>query len=123
MSLGILEKIIIAKRSLFKKATVMPKGESPLLNGAICKFLENAVDVCNTLTRASGSNGFIFVKLKRKLECKGYVYYFESVIPDFIFSLSQFLKINNHLYHDIDLNISNIMANLGFKSSTFSFFE
>ena len=69
----------------------------------------------NTLTCASYSNGLAVVNLKQKLLYKGYVYYFETVLPDFIFRPSQFSKIINHLYHGIDLIISNIIANLVFK--------
>ena len=68
MSLEILEKIIVAKRPLFKNITAMPRGESPLLNDAVWKVLVNVADVCNTLTRASDSNGLVIVKLKQKLQ-------------------------------------------------------
>lgn len=93
----------------------MPKGESPLLNGAVCKVLVNIARCVEYPNIASYSNGLAVVNLKQKLQYKGYVYYFETVLPDFIFRPSQFSKIINHLYHGIDLIISNIIANLVFK--------
>ena len=51
------------------------------------------------------------MKLKRKLEYNGHDY-FESVRPQFINDLLHYLKINNHLYRDIYINIENIPRNL-----------
>ena len=78
--------------------------------------------MCNTLSRASVSNSSVIVTLKQKLHYRGYAY-FESVGPDFIFMLLQFLKVSNHLYHDTEKNKSNIPANLVCKSSTKVFFN
>ena len=49
--------------------------------------------------------------MKRKLEYNGHVY-FESVRSQFINDLLHYLKINNHLYSDISINIENIPRNL-----------
>lgn len=78
----------------------MPIDESPKLKGAICNVPIDVADVYNNLFRASDSNGLVIVNLKRKLQYRGYVY-FKSVGTDCIFRLLQFLKVSNHLYHDI----------------------
>ena len=44
-----------------------------------------------------------------------------SVRPDFFFRLLQISEVNNHLFHDIDVNMSNIPANLAWKSRAKSF--
>ena len=62
-----LEKVIISKGILFKKIVIMPKGQAPKLNVAICNVQLEADDVCNILPRGADSNGIIMVKLKRKL--------------------------------------------------------
>ena len=46
-----LEKIIIAKRLLFKKIAIMPKGQSPKLKGAVCNVPVETESVCNILPR------------------------------------------------------------------------
>ena len=47
------------------------------------------------------------MKLKRKLQYRGHVY-FESVRPNFIMRLLQYLELNNSLYHDIEINLGNV---------------
>ena len=86
----------------------MPKGQSPKLKGgALCNVLIDVVDVCKTLPLPADSNGVAIVKLKRKLQYRGHVY-FESVRPNFIMRLLQYLELNNSLYHDIEINLGNV---------------
>ena len=86
-----LERVLIARRLLFKKISIMPKCQSPKLKGALCYVPRDAVDVCKTLTHRADSNGIVIVRLKRKLQCRGHVY-FQSVRPNFIMRLLQYLK-------------------------------
>ena len=79
----------------------MPKGQSPKLKDALCIVPIDVVDICNTLPRPADCNGIVIVKRKRKLQYRGHVY-FESVRPDIIFRLLQYLKVNNALYYDRD---------------------
>ena len=85
----------------------MPKGQSPKLRGALCNVPLDEVDVCKTLPRPADSNGIVIVKLKRNLQYRGHVY-FESVTPNFIMRLLQYLKLSNSLYHDIEINSDNV---------------
>ena len=95
-----LEQVIISKRILFKKIVIMPKGQAAKLKGAICNVALDADDVCNILPRGADSNGIIMVKLKRKLMYRGHVY-FDPVRPNVVLNALQYLKQNNHFYHDI----------------------
>ena len=65
----------------------------------------------NTLTLPADSNGLVIIKLKRRFEYRGHVY-FEPVRQSSIFRILQFMKKNNPLYHDIDINLSNIADGL-----------
>ena len=85
----------------------MPKGQSHKFKGAICNVSIDIISTCNTLPHPADSNGLVILKLKRELEYQGHVY-FEPVRPRFIFRILQFLKKENALYHDIDINLSNI---------------
>ena len=67
----------------------------------------DVVSTCNTLPRPADSNDQVIVKLQRKLEYRGHAY-FEPVRPRLILTILQFLKKNSPLYHDIDINLSNI---------------
>ena len=102
-----LERVLIARRVLFKKISIMPKGQYPKLKGALCNVPIDVVDVCKTLPRLPDNNGIVIVKLKRKLEYRGHVY-FESVRPNFIMRLQQYLKLNNSPYHDTEINLDNL---------------
>ena len=59
-----LERVLIARRLLFKKISIMLKGQSPKLKGALCNVPIDVVDVCKTLSRPADSNGIVIVKLK-----------------------------------------------------------
>ena len=51
------------------------------------------------------------LKLKRKLEFRGHVY-FQAVRSQFIFDALNWLKLNNLLYNNITIDIKNINAKL-----------
>ena len=61
----------------------MPKGQQPKIRGAVCNIPIQVDAVSNVLSRPAGSDGVVLVKLKRKLEFKGHVY-FEGVRPHFV---------------------------------------
>ena len=103
-----LERVLVSRRILFKKVSIMPKGESPKLKGSVCNVPISEIDTnCMTLPRPSDSNGLIIVKLKRKVEYRSHVL-FEPVRPSFVESFLKFLKQVNHLYSDIEINVNNI---------------
>ena len=52
-------------------------------------------------------SGIILLKLKRKLQFKGHVY-FHAVRPHFVLQALQWLKANNILYKDIQIDVNNI---------------
>ena len=68
-----LEKVLVARRLLFKKISIMPKGQSPKLKGAFHNVPIDVADICNTLPRPADSNGIVIVKRTRKLQYRGHV--------------------------------------------------
>ena len=110
-NLNRLERTIISRRILFKKVTIMPKGQTPKLKGSICNVPVDTNHTANTLPQGADSNGIIMVKLKRKLVYRGHVY-FEAVSPDLVRSALQYLKLNNPLYCDIVIDIGQIPETL-----------
>ena len=89
-----LEKVLVARRLLLKKISIMLKGQSPKLKGTLCNVPIDVLDICNTLPRPVDSNGVVMVKFKRKLQYRGHVY-FESVRHHFqiiaVFKAEQFI--------------------------------
>ena len=71
--------MLISRRILFKKLSIIPKGRFPKLKRGICNIPNNVVDITHVLSCGADSNGLIVVKLKCKLSCKSHVY-FETVL-------------------------------------------
>ena len=65
-TLNRLEKTLISKRILFKKITVMPKGQQPKIRGAVCNIPVQADAISNVLPRPAEDDGVVLVKLKEK---------------------------------------------------------
>ena len=74
-NLNRLERVLISRKILFKKVTIMPKSKFPKLKGSICNVPLDTAEV----------------KSKRKLCYRGHVY-FESVRPELIYQALTYLK-------------------------------
>ena len=105
-----LEKIIVAKRLLFKKVTIMPKGLCSKIKGTICNVPINADDICKVLPRGMDNNGVVQLCLTKRLNFKSHAL-FEAVRPKVVHGVLDFFKKNNALYYDIDINLGNIPKN------------
>ena len=111
IDLNRLERVLIAKRILFKKVTIIPKGNFPKLKGSICNLPIYTVDISDVLPHGADSNGLVVIKLKRKLTYRGHVY-FEAVRAELINLALMYLKENNPLYSDVSVDIVNVADNL-----------
>ena len=102
------EHTIVFRRILFKKVTIVQKGHFPKLDGSICNTRPiEPSSLINTLQHGADSNGFVMVKLKRKLSFCGYVY-FEQVCQESLYQEVLYLKESDQFYHDISILINNI---------------
>ena len=68
---------------MFEKSVVMPKGQQRKIKGAICNIPVECDQTCNILPRPPERSGIILLKLKRKLEFRGHVY-FQEVHPQVV---------------------------------------
>ena len=68
-----LKHILIARRILFEKVTIMLKGQFQKLKGAICNIAIDTSAIINVLPHSADSNGLIMVKPKQKLSFRGHV--------------------------------------------------
>ena len=103
--------VLVAKRLLFKKVVIMPKGNSPKIKGAICNVPIDTEGVCSVLPRPACSNGLLVLKLKPKLMYCGHVY-FEPIRPQIVSQLLNFLKENNPLYSDVTVDLNQVSDEL-----------
>ena len=110
-SLEKLEQILIAQRIAFEKIIVMPKGQQRKVKGAICNVPVECDQKSGLLPCPPERSGIILLKLKRKLQFRGHVY-FQAVRPHFVLQALQWLKANITLYKDIQIDVNNIDTNL-----------
>lgn len=82
-------------KTSFQKDSIMLKGQSPKLKGALRNVPIHVVDICYTLPRPADSNSIVVLKFQKKLQYRGHIY-FESVKPDIFFRLLHYLKLNIH---------------------------
>ena len=106
-----LEQILVAQRIVFEKIIVMPKGQQKKVSGAICNVPVNCDQTCKVLPRPPARSGIIMLKLKRKLEFRGHVY-FQAVRPQVVENALNWLMQNNALYNNITTDMNNISEDL-----------
>ena len=84
--------------------STLEKGQQRKIKGAICNVPVECDKTCQTLPRAPESSGIILLKLKRKLQFRGHVYY-QAVHPEIALNALNWLKANNELYKTITRDI------------------
>ena len=89
----------------------MPKGQQRKIKGAICNVPVECSQTCNVLPRPPDRSGIILLKLKRKLQFRGHVY-FQAVRPQFVIRALNWLLANNPLYRNIEIQCDNISPEL-----------
>ena len=112
--LAVLEKlkqILIAQRIVFEKILIMPKGQQRKIKGAICNVPVECNQTCSVLPRPPDRSGIILLKLKRKLQFRGHVY-FQAVRPQLVLCALNWLVENNPLYENIQIQCDNISSDL-----------
>ena len=92
-SLNRLEIFPICKMLLFKKIVIMPKAQSPKLQGAVINI---PADVYETFSKLPSCDNIFLVKLKKKLSFKVHVF-FEPVHPEKVKRALLKLKEVSHL--------------------------
>ena len=110
-NLNRLKRVLISQRILFKKVAIMPKGQFPKLKGAICNIPIETIDITNTLPQGAETSRFLMVKLKRKLNFLGHVY-FQAVSLESIYVALSFLKENNAFYSNINIDMASLPISL-----------
>ena len=85
----------------------MPIGQQRKIRGAICNVPVSFEETCHVLPRPPDSSGIIVLKLKRKLQFRGHVY-FQAVRPEVVLHALQWLQRNNELYQNVAIDLENI---------------
>ena len=99
--------------NIFQYSTVIWWEEKYVCNTCRSKVIKGKLSdqTCNQPPRPPDRSGMILLKLKRKLQFRGNVY-FQAVRPELIQQVLNWLKLHNPLYKYILVDINNIDSNL-----------
>ena len=98
-----LELHIICKRILFMKLVKLPRGKQKGIKGAAVNVPADLGPACTLLPRLPPDIHIVSLKLKRKLEYKQ-AYLHDTIRPEKVITALHYLKNNNPLYADIEIN-------------------
>ena len=94
-SLEKLKQIRRAQQIVFEKIMIMHKGQQRKIRGAICNVPVECDQTCNQLPHPPDRSCIIILKLIRKLQSRGHVY-FQASLPELIQQVLNWLKVHNH---------------------------
>ena len=103
--LNVLELRLISLRIPFMKLLALPSGKQRSIHGPAVNVPSKIDNICTLLPRLTTEAELIPLKLKRKLRYKGH-YMYDFVRPDKIMIALRWLKENNSLYSNVDINDS-----------------
>ena len=98
-----LELHTICKRILFMKLVKLPRGKQKGIKGAAVNVPADLGPACQLLPRIPTDAHIISLKLKRKLEYKQ-AYLHDTIRPEKVITALKYLKNNNPMYSDININ-------------------
>ena len=101
--LNLLEIRLISLRIPFMKMVALPCGKQRAIHGPAVNVPTDLHPVCELLPRLPSQAQLVPMKLKRRLCYKGH-YMYEYVRPDKVMAALEWLKVNNPLYNDININ-------------------
>ena len=102
-----IEQILKAQGIVFEKIGGTLKRQQRKIKGAICNVPIECDLTCNQLPRPPDRSGIIMLKLKRKLQFRGHVY-FQAVRLELMQQVLNWLKVHKPMYKDILVDIKNI---------------
>ena len=85
------------------KMVALPCGKQHAIHGPAVNVPTDLTPVCTLLPRLPSQTQMVPMKLKRKLCCKGH-YMYQYIRPAKVLAALQWLKSNNPLYRDIEIN-------------------
>ena len=99
-----LELRLICLRVPFMKMVALPTGKQRCIHGPAVNVPSKLDSICNLLPRLPSQTELIPLKFKRKLQFRGH-YMYDNVCPEKLTKALSWLKANNALYSDVEINL------------------
>ena len=101
--LNALELRLISLRVPFMKMVALPSGKQRSIHGPAVNLPSKLDSLCIVLPQLPTETDLIAFKLKRKLKYEGH-YMYDYVSPEKLMNALKWLKANNPLYADVNVN-------------------
>ena len=101
--LNALELRLISLRVPFMKMVALPSGKQRSIHGPAVNVPSKVDTICDVLPRLPSQSELVPLKLKRKLAYRGH-YMYDYITPEKLLDALRFLKANNPLYAEINVN-------------------
>lgn len=101
--LNSMEVRLLSLRIPFMKMVALPCGKQRGIHGPAVNVPTDLHPVCDLLPRLPSEAQMVPMKLKRKLSYRGH-YMFQHVRPAKVLAALEWLKTNNPLYHNVQVN-------------------
>ena len=101
--LNLLELRLISLRVPFMKMVALPSGKQTCIHGPAVNVPSKVDTVCTVLPRLPSQAELIPFKLKRRMVYRGH-YMYDYISPEKVLTALRWLKQNNPLYANIDIN-------------------
>ena len=101
--LNALELRLICLRVPFMKMVALPSGKQRSIHGPAVNAPSKVDTICDLLPRLPSQSELVPLKLKRKVAYRGH-YMYDYIRPHKLLDALRYLKANNPLYADIDIN-------------------
>ena len=101
--LNALELRLISLRVPFMKMVALPSGKQRSIHGPAVNVPSKVDTICEVLPRLPSQSELVPLKLKRKVAYRGH-YMYDYIRPQKLMDALRYLKANNPLYADVDIN-------------------
>ena len=102
-TLNALELRLVSLRVPFMKMVALPSGKQRSIQGPAVNVPSKLDSLCTMLPRLPTETELLALKLKRKLNYKGH-YMYDYVSPEKLTNALRWLKANNPLYAEVNVN-------------------
>ena len=113
-----LELRLVSLRVPFMEMVALPSGKQRSIHGPAVNVPSRLDTICSVLPRLPSQTELIPLKLKRKLVYRKH-YMYDFISPEKVLNALRWLKANNPLYADVEINVDWLQESISEDSDLF----